>query len=139
MALRHLRRLPGALVWTELLAGTWQLHGPAGIGLGHDRIRRAGDFDTSGWRRPRRDTSGNDYDASDTPECRSRAGCRRGCTIIKDEAMARIARMVAVIALVIASLGSTGCLHTWAQTYQDYPPSAWEPPYTHPQGEPKDG
>ena len=42
--------------------------------------------------------------------------------------MARIARLLAVIALVIASLGSTGCLHTLAQTYQDYPPSAWEPP-----------
>ena len=53
--------------------------------------------------------------------------------------MARIARMLAVAALVIASLGSTGCLHTWTQTYQDYPPSAWDPPYTHHTGNPKDG
>ena len=53
--------------------------------------------------------------------------------------MARIARVVAVAVLVIASLGSTGCLHTWTQTYHDYPPSAWEPPYTHHQGNPKDG
>ena len=38
--------------------------------------------------------------------------------------MARIARTVAVVVLVIASLGSTGCLHTWMYTYQDYPPEA---------------
>ena len=42
--------------------------------------------------------------------------------------MARIARAVAVVMLVIASLCTTGCLHTWTQTYQDYPPSAWESP-----------
>ena len=36
--------------------------------------------------------------------------------------MARIARAVAVVMLVIASLCATGCLHTWTQTYQDYPP-----------------
>jgi len=57
----------------------------------------------------------------------------------KDFPMARIARAVAFVVLVIAGLGSTGCLHTWTQTYQDYPPSAWEPPHTHPQGDPSDG
>jgi hypothetical protein len=53
--------------------------------------------------------------------------------------MARIARMMAVVVLVIASLGSAGCLHTWTQTYHDYPPSAWDNPYTKHQGDPKDG
>ena len=28
--------------------------------------------------------------------------------------------------LVVASLGSAGCLHTWTQTYHDYPPEAWD-------------
>ena len=53
--------------------------------------------------------------------------------------MARIARAAAIVALLIASLGSVGCLHTWMYSYQDYPPSAWEPPNTHPQGDPRDG
>ena len=53
--------------------------------------------------------------------------------------MARITRAVAVVVLVIASLGSTGCLHTWAYSYQDYPPSAWDAPGSHPQGKPSDG
>ncbi len=53
--------------------------------------------------------------------------------------MARIARAVALVVLVIAGLGSTGCLHTWAQTYQDFPPSAWEPAQPHRQGNPSDG
>jgi hypothetical protein len=53
--------------------------------------------------------------------------------------MARIARAAAVVMLVIASLCATGCLHTWTQTYQEYPPSAWEnPPAAH-QGNPQDG
>jgi len=53
--------------------------------------------------------------------------------------MARIARAVAAALLVIASLGAAGCLHTWTGTYHDYPPSAWDPPHTHPQGNPNDG
>jgi len=53
--------------------------------------------------------------------------------------MATLARAVAVVLLVIASLSTTGCLHTWTQTYQDYPPSSWEAPNTHPQGNPRDG
>ena len=57
----------------------------------------------------------------------------------KELAMARIARAVAAVVLVIASLGVTGCLHTWTQTYYDYPPSAWDPPHTRPQGDPNDG
>jgi hypothetical protein len=57
----------------------------------------------------------------------------------KDRAMARIARMLAVGVLLLASLGSTGCLHTLAETYHDYPPEAWDPPYTQHQGNPRDG
>ncbi len=53
--------------------------------------------------------------------------------------MARIARAVAVFVLVIAGLGSAGCLPTWTQTYQDYPPSAWDPAYSKHQGDPSDG
>jgi hypothetical protein len=54
--------------------------------------------------------------------------------------MARIARMLAVGALLVASLGSAGCLHTWTQTYHDYPPEAWDlPPYAQHQGDPRDG
>ncbi len=54
--------------------------------------------------------------------------------------MARIARMVAVGVLLVASLGSAGCLHTWTQTYHDYPPEAGDPSYSHtPQGNPRDG
>jgi hypothetical protein len=52
--------------------------------------------------------------------------------------MARIARIIAVGVLLVASLGSSGCLHTWTQTYHDYPDEAWDPPSQH-QGNPKDG
>jgi hypothetical protein len=52
--------------------------------------------------------------------------------------MARIARAAAVVMLMIASLCSAGCLHTWTQTYRDYPPEAWDPPQHH-QGNPSDG
>jgi hypothetical protein len=53
--------------------------------------------------------------------------------------MARFARAVAIVVLVIAGFGLTGCVHTWTSTYHDYPPSAWEPPHTHPMGDPTDG
>lgn len=53
--------------------------------------------------------------------------------------MAKIVRAVALVALVAASFCATGCLHTWTQTYQDYPPSAWDPPHSRPQGAPGDG
>lgn len=52
--------------------------------------------------------------------------------------MARIVRAVAVVMLVIASLCITGCLHTLTQTYQDYPPEAWDAQRHH-QGNPSDG
>jgi hypothetical protein len=53
--------------------------------------------------------------------------------------MTKIARVVAFVLLVITSLGSAGCLHTWTQTYQDYPPAAWQPRQPHVQGDPSDG
>jgi hypothetical protein len=53
--------------------------------------------------------------------------------------MARIARAVAAVVLVIAGLGSAGCLNTWTETYRDYPPSAWNSRHAHPQGNPSDG
>jgi hypothetical protein len=53
-------------------------------------------------------------------------------------ARARLTRAVAVVMLVVGSLCCTGCLHTWTQTYQDYPPEAWDPPKPH-QGNPTDG
>jgi hypothetical protein len=53
--------------------------------------------------------------------------------------MARIARIIAATVLLIAGLGSAGCLHTWTETYHDYPPDASLPPYTHHQGNPQDG
>ena len=52
--------------------------------------------------------------------------------------MARMARAVAVATLVIASLLSSGCLHTWTQTYHEYPPSAWENAPAPHQGNPND-
>jgi hypothetical protein len=53
--------------------------------------------------------------------------------------MNRITRALAALLLLIVALSGTGCLHTLTQTYADYPPSALEPPYTHPQGNPSDG
>ena len=57
----------------------------------------------------------------------------------KDFAMARIARTVAAMLLLIVGLGVAGCIHTWTQTYQDYPPSAFGPPRDHLQGDPSGG
>jgi hypothetical protein len=53
--------------------------------------------------------------------------------------MARIARAVAIVVLVIASLGSAGCLHTLMYSFQDYPPDVEKPAYTQHQGDPRDG
>jgi len=53
--------------------------------------------------------------------------------------MKKIARVLAALLLTVASLSATGCLHTLTQTYCDYPPSAWDPPHTPPQGNPSDG
>ncbi len=53
--------------------------------------------------------------------------------------MGKIVRAVVAAVLVGATLCAAGCLHTWTQTYQDYPPSAWDPPHSRPQGNPGDG
>jgi len=53
--------------------------------------------------------------------------------------MARIARIVAFSVLLVAGLSSAGCLHTWTETYHDYPPEAWGPPNAEHQGNPRDG
>jgi hypothetical protein len=51
----------------------------------------------------------------------------------------KVCRVVAIVTLLGATLCATGCLHTWTQTYQDYPPSAWDPAHSRTQGNPGDG
>lgn len=53
--------------------------------------------------------------------------------------MKKAARGLVVFLLLVVGLSAPGCLHTLTQTYADYPPSAWKPPYTHPQSNPSDG
>jgi hypothetical protein len=53
--------------------------------------------------------------------------------------MGKLIRAIAAACAIIVTLCTTGCLHTWTQTYQDYPPSAWDPPHSHSQGNPADG
>ena len=38
--------------------------------------------------------------------------------------MARIARALAALVVVIVGLSVAGCIHTWTQTYDDFPPDA---------------
>ncbi len=52
--------------------------------------------------------------------------------------MARIARAWAALLLVIIGLGVAGCIHTWTQTYDDFPPIGLESLHQH-QGNPGDG
>jgi hypothetical protein len=37
--------------------------------------------------------------------------------------MARIARAVAAVLLLLTAAGAAGCLHTWTSTYEEYPES----------------
>jgi hypothetical protein len=53
--------------------------------------------------------------------------------------MSKLCRVALAALLVTASLCATGCLHTWAETYHDYPPDALAPPHSRPQGNPSDG
>lgn len=53
--------------------------------------------------------------------------------------MGKLIRAIAAVCAIIVTLCASGCLHTWTQTYQDYPPSAWDPPHSHPQGNSTDG
>jgi len=53
--------------------------------------------------------------------------------------MKKTTRALAVLLLVLVTWSAPGCLHTLTQTYADFPPSAWDPPHIHPQGNPSDG
>jgi hypothetical protein len=59
--------------------------------------------------------------------------------------MTRIARTVVIALLLTAALGSSGCgwsrrfIHTWTETYADYPASAFDQHSAPPQGNPIDG
>ncbi len=52
--------------------------------------------------------------------------------------MARIARACVTLVLVIVGLSIVGCIHTWTQTYDDFPPDAIGRPHEQ-QGNPTDG
>jgi hypothetical protein len=41
--------------------------------------------------------------------------------------MRSFARALSLALLVIAGLSMCGCIHTWTETYREYPPSAWDP------------
>ncbi|HZW33641.1 MAG TPA: hypothetical protein VFF52_23170 [Isosphaeraceae bacterium] len=59
--------------------------------------------------------------------------------------MTRIARAVVIGLLLTAVLGTSGCgwsrglIHTWAETYADFPPEINSPHPAPPQGNPSDG
>lgn len=53
--------------------------------------------------------------------------------------MSRIARAVVLALLITTALATTGCLHTWTGTHQEWPPSVNDPPREHQQGNPSDG
>ena len=54
--------------------------------------------------------------------------------------MSRIACAVVLALLVSAALGSSGCIHTWTETYSDFPPAAFDKqPHAHVQADPNDG
>jgi hypothetical protein len=52
--------------------------------------------------------------------------------------MTRFARVWAALLLVIIGLGVAGCIHTWTQTYDDFPPDRIGVPHEH-QDNPGDG
>jgi hypothetical protein len=63
--------------------------------------------------------------------------------------MSRIARAIVLTLLVSTALGISGCahpegwprpwIHTWTQTYADFPPSVNDTPHVPIQGNPSDG
>jgi hypothetical protein len=57
----------------------------------------------------------------------------------KELAVARIAHAALVMLLTVAALCAVGCVHTWTETYHEYPPAAWEIGRVPPQGDPNDG
>ncbi len=52
--------------------------------------------------------------------------------------MSRFARAVALALLATTVLGVSGCIHTWTQTYAEFPPSIENTPHTHGQPNPQD-
>jgi hypothetical protein len=63
--------------------------------------------------------------------------------------MSRIARAIVLALFVSIAVGISGCahpegwprppIHTWTQTYADFPPSVNDTPHDHIQGQPSDG
>jgi hypothetical protein len=54
--------------------------------------------------------------------------------------MSRIARALVVALLISAAMTSSGCIHTWTETYAEFPPEALgDKPHMHVQGDPSDG
>jgi hypothetical protein len=53
--------------------------------------------------------------------------------------MTRIARTIVMALVVGAVLGSSGCIHTWTETYAEFPPTIHDTPPLPPQGNPSDG
>jgi hypothetical protein len=63
--------------------------------------------------------------------------------------MSRIARAIVLALLCSTVMGISGCahpegwprpwIHTWTQTYDEFPPSVNDPPQDHRQGNPSDG
>ncbi len=53
--------------------------------------------------------------------------------------MSRYLRAIALALLAMTALAATGCIHTWTQTYAEFPPSIYNTPHTHGQPDPADG
>jgi hypothetical protein len=53
--------------------------------------------------------------------------------------MARIARAVMLMLIAIAASGLAGCIHTWTETYAEFPPTIYDTPHVPSQGQPSDG
>lgn len=53
--------------------------------------------------------------------------------------MSRFARAIALVLLAMTALTASGCIHTWAETYAEFPPSMGNTPHTHGQPNPSDG
>lgn len=53
--------------------------------------------------------------------------------------MGKMARSVSLVLLILSALSLCGCIHTWTETYREYPPSAYDPARIHPHGSPDGG
>ncbi len=51
--------------------------------------------------------------------------------------MRALGRILLLVMMAAVSLGVAGCIHTWTQTYHDYPPEAYTTPgHANEQGQP---